>query len=99
MYGTANTDTPTQVSQITMITNKKLRLRFIFLRLKYTTAPANKVSTMNSMTGCSTNVATTKAPNEKPTINIHPGNPSRYMTIKKAPYTSASPVSFCATDK
>src|SRR3954471_3996425 len=54
---------------------------------------------MKSVTGCSTNVATTNAPNEKPTINIQPGKPSRYMTIKKAPYTSAKPVSFCATDK
>src|SRR6266498_1884033 len=45
-----------------------------------------------------TNVATTRAPKEKPITNIIPGKPSRYITIKKLKYASAKPDSCCITE-
>ena len=48
-----------------------------------TRKPAITVNIIANVFFSTSNVATTNAPNEKPTTRIIPGKPSRYITIKK----------------
>ena len=76
-------------------------LRFLRMdfRNRYKTPPASKVSKAANKLGSTVSDAITKTPNAMAIIRICAGIPSRYIGIRNAVYTSASPNSCCKIDK